>query len=167
MKKVICLSLLTIAALATSCKKENTNSDGKPEVVLNPNDTREFDVANGKPVPVTVKDTTKRPDKITVMTFDKLEHDFGVINQGDVVDYSFKFKNTGDNDLIITDAKGSCGCTVPDYPREAIKPGESGKIKVSFDSKKKSGQQLKSITLTANTEKGKEILHIKSTIIIK
>lgn len=167
MKKVICLSLLTIAALATSCKKENTNSDGKPEVVLNPNDTREFDVANGKPVPVTVKDTTKRPDKITVMTFDKVEHDFGVIKQGDVVDYSFKFKNTGDNDLIITDAKGSCGCTVPDYPREAIKPGESGKIKVSFDSKKKSGQQLKSITLTANTEKGKEILRIKSTIIIK
>lgn len=167
MKKVICLSLLTIAALATSCKKENTNSDGKTEVVLNPNDTREFDAVNGKPVPVVVKDTTKRRDKITVMTFDKVEHDFGVIKQGDVVDYSFKFKNTGDNDLIITDAKGSCGCTVPDYPREAIKPGESGKIKVSFDSKKKSGQQLKSITLTTNTEKGKEILRIKSTIIIK
>lgn len=167
MKKVICLSLLTIATLATSCKKENTNSDAKPEVVLNPNDTREFDATNGEPIPAVVKDTTKRPDKITVMTFDKVEHDFGVIKQGDVVDYSFKFTNTGDNDLIITDAKGSCGCTVPDYPREAIKPGESGKIKVSFDSKKKSGQQLKSIALTANTEKGKEILRIKSTIIIK
>lgn len=165
MKKVICLSLLTIAVLATSCKKENKNADEKSEVTLSEGENRDF--SNEKALPNVVKDTAKRPDKITVMTFDKVEHDFGVIKQGDIVDYSFKFKNTGDNDLIITDAKGSCGCTVPDYPREAIKPGESGKIKVSFDSKKKSGQQLKSITIFANTQKLKEILKIKSTIVIK
>lgn len=167
MKKVIYLSLLTIATIATSCKKENTASEAKPEVTLNPNDTREIDAAKESAIPKAVKDTVKRPEKITVMTFDKVEHDFGVIKQGDIVEYSFKFKNTGDNDLLITDAKGSCGCTVPDYPREAIKPGESGKIRVSFDSKKKSGQQLKSITISANTQKMKEILRIKSTIVIK
>lgn len=164
MKKVICLSLLTLATLALSCKKESKNPSELKEVTLSPDDNG-AGIATTNPVP-SEKETLK-PKKITVMTFDKTEHDFGVIKQNDIVTYSFKFTNTGNNDLIITDAKGSCGCTVPEYPKEAIKPGESGKIKVSFDSKRKSGQQLKSVMLTANTAKGKEILNIKSTIIIK
>lgn len=100
----------------------------------------------------------------TEMTFETEKHDFGTITQGDKVDYDFKFKNTGGSDLIITGAKGSCGCTVPEYPKEAIKPGVSGVIKVSFNSAGKSGKQAKSVTLFCNIKEGKKVLHINSNI---
>lgn len=86
-----------------------------------------------------------------VMTFEKEAHDFGTIIQGEKVSYKFKFTNTGASDLLITDAKGSCGCTVPEYPRTPVKPGQSGEIDVIFDSTGKIGQQNKKVTITANT----------------
>jgi len=100
----------------------------------------------------------------TEMTFVTEKHDFGTIVQGDKVVYDFKFKNSGNSDLVITDAKGSCGCTVPEYPKEAIKPGEPGEIKVSFNSTGKSGKQTKSVTLFCNIKEGKKVLHINSNI---
>ncbi len=102
--------------------------------------------------------------KLTVITFEKTEHDFGTIKAGDEVQYSFKFENTGKNDLIISKAFGSCGCTVPDFPKEPIKPSEEGKIKVSFNSKNKYGEQSKTIYVYANTERGVENLKIKASI---
>ena len=83
-----------------------------------------------------------------VMTFNKTTHDFGTINEGDKVTTEFSFTNTGNSDLIIVDARGSCGCTVPKYPKNtAIKPGQSETITVSFDSNNKPGMQQKSVTL--------------------
>ena len=78
---------------------------------------------------------TMPPAKTTTMAFNKKEHNFGDINDGDKVSYNYTFKNTGANDLIISSAQGSCGCTVPEYPKTPIKPGKSGTMKVSFDSK--------------------------------
>jgi hypothetical protein len=102
--------------------------------------------------------------KYAVMSFSKNEHDFGIINDTDAVTYSFKFTNTGEGDLIITSAKGSCGCTVPDYPKDPIKPGASGKIKVSFNPTGKKGQQHKTVTINTNTARGQETLSVKATI---
>ena len=69
------------------------------------------------------------------MTFDKTSHDFGTIQEGETVQTTFTFTNTGQSDLIIVDARGSCGCTVPNYPKNTpIAPGASGDIVVSFDS---------------------------------
>ena len=59
---------------------------------------------------------------LPVMTFDRTEHDFGTINEGDVVETSFSFTNTGNSDLMILDARGSCGCTVPEYPKNTLLP---------------------------------------------
>jgi hypothetical protein len=102
---------------------------------------------------------------LAVMNFEKSEHDFGTINEGDVVETSFGFTNTGNSDLTILDAKGSCGCTVPEYPKNTpIAPGESGEIKVKFDSSNKPGNQAKTVTLTTNTERGREILRIKTIV---
>lgn len=98
------------------------------------------------------------------MTFEKTEHDFGTIKQGDKVTHDFKFTNTGEADLLISNAKGSCGCTVPEYPKEALKPGESGNIKVSFNSTGKSGQTEKSVTIMVNTKEKHQILKIKANI---
>ena len=102
--------------------------------------------------------------KFPKVELDKLTHDFGTINEGEVVTTEFMVKNIGETDLIIMDAKGSCGCTVPQPPKEPIKPGDSAPIKVSFDSNGKPGQQSKTVTLTTNTEAGKETFEIKATV---
>ena len=104
-------------------------------------------------------------NNLPVLAFDKKEHDFGVINEGDVVETAFAFTNTGKSDLTILDARGSCGCTVPEYPKNTpIAPGESREIKVKFDSANKPGNQTKTVTLTTNTERGREILRIKTVV---
>ena len=99
------------------------------------------------------------------MKFEETEHDFGDIKQGEMVEKVFKFKNTGKRDLIIYKAKASCGCTVPTWPKEPIKPGEEGKIVVKFNSRGRKGAQNKQVTLTTNTAKGKELLHIKGMVV--
>jgi|TARA_B110000444_G_scaffold159865_2_gene149496 hypothetical protein len=100
--------------------------------------------------------------------FDKINHDFGEIRDGDIVETIFTFTNSGNSDLKILNASGSCGCTVPEYPREVpIKPGESSEIKVKFDSSNKPGMQRKTVTLVTNTSKGKELLNIKAFVLPK
>ena len=114
------------------------------------------------------KDRLKNTSDFPVIQFDKNNHDFGEIQEGDVAETEFVFTNVGKSDLIISDASGSCGCTVPDYPKNIpIKPGESGKIKVKFDSNNRPGMQRKAVTLITNTLKGKQILNIKSIVIPK
>jgi hypothetical protein len=100
----------------------------------------------------------------TQMTFNKKEHDFGTIKQGDKVNYTFTYTNTGKKDLIISNAMGSCGCTVPEYSKEPLKPGKSAKMKVSFDSTGKTGSQSKTVTIKANVPNGMETLIIKSNV---
>lgn len=103
--------------------------------------------------------------KFAKMNFTKLEHDFGAINGNDVVETVFTFTNTGEADLVISNAKGSCGCTVPEYPKEPIAPGQEADIKVSFSPKGKNGMQNKTVTLTTNTATGMENLTVKANIV--
>jgi hypothetical protein len=84
--------------------------------------------------------------------FEKMLHDFGYITQGEIVEYEFIFTNTGDADLLIASATASCGCTIPDYPKEPINPGKQGKIKIKFNSELRLDKFLKEIYVTANTE---------------
>ncbi len=101
---------------------------------------------------------------VPVMTFDKQEHDFGTIDQGTPQETVFSFTNTGNGPLIITDAKSSCGCTVPEYPKnKAIAPGEKGEMLVKFNGAGQN-QVTKTITVTANTEKGSELIRIKAFV---
>lgn len=98
--------------------------------------------------------------------FNEAEFDFGKIIQGEKVSHAFYFKNTGKKNLIISTAAGSCGCTVPEYPKEPILPGQSGKIDVVFNSEGKSGLQEKTITIVTNCEPATRILRIKTEIIV-
>lgn len=91
------------------------------------------------------------PEKAPVMTFEENVHNFGDIAQGEKVEYAFKFTNTGKSDLIINEAVSSCGCTVPEWPKAPVKPGETGYMKVVFDSKGKAGYTEKEIMVKANT----------------
>lgn len=99
--------------------------------------------------------------------FTEESHDFGKINEGDVVEHTFKFKNTGNAPLVIQNATASCGCTVPSYPKEPVAPGEEGEILVKFNSQNKPGVQNKTVSLTANTEPSVTRLYIKSNVISK
>ena len=118
-----------------------------------------------------VKSTKDRLDNATdfpEIKFEKLSHDFGEIQEGVLAETVFTFTNVGNSDLIISNASGSCGCTVPDYPKDTpIKPGEGGSINVKFDSSNRPGLQRKAVTLITNTAKGKQILNIKSIVIPK
>jgi hypothetical protein len=161
LKKVNLISFLAVFIVMSSCKKadapsENDLSPKQMEHALNPNVEQA-----SENVELGISPDGKYP----VMTFDEKEFDFGDINQGDKVSHVFEFTNTGDADLVITDARASCGCTVPEYPKDTpIKPGESGKIKVTFNSAGKSGETMKSITISSNIAGRTELLNIKTTI---
>ena len=100
-----------------------------------------------------------------VVSFDKLSHDFGTINEGEVVETVFTLTNTGNSDLIILNARGSCGCTVPDYPKDQpIAPGDSAEVTVKFDSNNKPNADNQSVTFTTNTEKGREVVQIRTFV---
>ncbi len=152
-KKISLLAVVGLFFMTTACKKENT------ETTPTAQPTENINVSN-TPAATTVPADGKYP----VITFEHDEHDFGTIQQGDKVVYDFEFKNTGEADLLITSARGSCGCTVPEYPKTPIKVGESGNIKVSFDSKGKQGETSKTVTLICNNKEGNKILTIKANI---
>lgn len=100
-----------------------------------------------------------------IMTFDKNVHDFGTINEGETVSTLFKFTNTGKSDLIVVDARGSCGCTVPEYPKNVpIPPGSSGELLVSFNSSGNPNMQQKTVTISANTDSGRETVRIMAMV---
>ncbi|WP_127024568.1 DUF1573 domain-containing protein [Flagellimonas beolgyonensis] len=124
------------------------------------------DKASNKIVADNVESATVRDEAqkmVPVMTFEKVEHDFGTIERGTPQETVFKFTNTGNAPLLITSAKSSCGCTVPNPPKDPIAPGETGELLVKFNG---SGQNqvTKTITVTANTAKGSEILRIKAFV---
>ena len=105
-------------------------------------------------------------DKLPLMEFSKLEHDFGKVIQGEVVTYAFKFKNTGKSDLIIANISAACGCTASEFPKTPVKPGEEEFIEVSFDSSGKQGFQNKTLEVAANTQPSNTVLTIKAQVII-
>ncbi|MFY0643402.1 MAG: DUF1573 domain-containing protein [Bacteroidia bacterium] len=93
--------------------------------------------------------------------FKETKWDFGRIKEGERVEHSFKFVNTGDDDLVISNVTSSCGCTAPDWPRGPIKPGEESKIKVEFNSAGKKDLVTKDVTIFANTNPVKTTLQIQ------
>ncbi len=147
MKKIIFIAFVSVAMAFTSCTKEKASAKVKAE---------------------NVKEAEERDSKIVegypIIEWNKTEHDFGTIEQGEKVETIFTLTNVGKSDLVVTNAKGSCGCTVPEWPKEAIAPGESADIKVVFNSRSKKDNASNTVTLTTNTEKGSEIIRIKAFV---
>lgn len=116
-----------------------------------------------EPQKTTVNVTTTQTEKRAEIKFETLNHDFGTFSANDpVVKCVFKFTNVGDAPLIINQAIASCGCTVPTYTKEPVKPGESGQIEVTYNGKGKfPGRFTKNITVRTN---GKETATVRLTI---
>ncbi len=146
MRKIITVTILSLSLFAISCKENATNKINKENLEVAKERDNEIKLGGAK------------------LSFDKTEHDFGILSEGDIVETIFKFTNTGKSELIITSAKGSCGCTVPEWPKQPIMPGESGEIKVKFNSSGKPNLQQKNVTLVTNTASGKEVIKIKAQV---
>lgn len=106
----------------------------------------------------------KAEGDFAVFSWDHQEHDFGTIGQESKVSHTFTFTNSGKVPLLISDAKGSCGCTVPVFPKDPIAPGASGDIKVSFDPAGRQGMNTKLVTILANSLSGSERVVIKANV---
>lgn len=103
---------------------------------------------------------------LPTLTFEKLRHNFGEITHGETVSHNFTFTNAGEGDLLISNAKGSCGCTVPKWPKKPIAPGENGEIKVTFNSNNREGKQQKTVTLVTNAIPNTTVLTITGNVIV-
>ena len=149
MKRYILITLLILGA----CKSNTNNSNANQlptSFINNPHTAAGMDtVAAGMKPTLDFKDTL---------------HDFGLIHEGEVTEYDFAFTNNGKSPLLITAATGSCGCTVPEYPKDPIAPGKSGVMIVKFNSQGKKGHQEKSVTIHANTLRNIHMLYIKSEV---
>ena len=157
MKKLSFL-LGSVLVFFASCSSSSTNSG---EVI--PSQPAPVVVPKEVPKPGSGEESQLRPK--TNMKFKDMLHDFGRMKEGEKREFDFEFTNTGNEDLIIEDCKGSCGCTVPEWPKDPIKPGQSAAIKVKFDSTKKEKDQEKSVTITANTEPDlKTVIKIKAYV---
>lgn len=132
----ILLSVLTVGLLLTACgEKKEKNS------------------------------TTDLQEKIPVLALlDSATYQFGEVKEGAVVEHSFKFKNGGQFPLIINNVTASCGCTIPEWPREPIAPNQESAIKVQFNTKGKPGQQVKTITVYANTQPAYSELRLQGIV---
>jgi outer membrane murein-binding lipoprotein Lpp len=108
---------------------------------------------------------TNADGSLAKFSFEESTYDFGTITEGEIVEHTFNFTNTGDTPLVIQSASASCGCTVPSYPRAPVSPGEVGEIQVKFNSANKPGIQNKTVSLTANTNPSITRLTIKSNVV--
>jgi hypothetical protein len=109
-------------------------------------------------------DGSASTDGLATMDFVDTMHDFGSMHEGEKASYEFRFKNNGKAPLLIANAAGTCGCTVPDYPHQPIQPGEEGIINVRFNSAGKTGSQHKSVNIFTNSNKGKHVLNITAEV---
>ena len=90
--------------------------------------------------------------------------DVGTVVEGEKVSHTYKFKNDGQEPLILSNAKGSCGCTVPSWPREPIPPGGEGEVTVEFNSQNKKGKRNQKVTITANTNPPQTFIYLKGEV---
>jgi len=153
-KTIILLATIFLGSLFSSCNssKETEKKDDSvsADLVTNPI------TASGKKV----------KSELPVMEFETEKHDFGLIVQGEKVAHTFKFKNAGGSDLVISSASSTCGCTVPNFSKEPIKPGQTGKIEVVFDSTNRSGANHKQVKILTNAQPNTVVLSISAEIYV-
>jgi len=150
------------SAIENTPPQSNIAADPSPNNVVNPINSNPFENQPQQQTPPQPKLSETRAK--TTMQFAETTHNFGTIKQDTKNTKIFTFKNTGSEPLIIEDAQGSCGCTVPKFPKEPIKPGESGEIEVVYSPGKQQGAQSKTVTITANTEPITSTINISANV---
>jgi hypothetical protein len=109
------------------------------------------DVRNKDKQALSTGQTVASTDVTTVQIIDS-SYDFGQVAEGEIVEFNFRFKNTGTKPLVVTNVSASCGCTVPEKPEQPIRPGETGFIKAKFNSDRRPGEVMKTVTVVSNAQ---------------
>ena len=148
---LFCAGILALSA----CRDRNNSGD---EVRGIPTHSLSDFIQN--PVSASGIDTVN----VAQMAFRERTFDFGTVNEGVVVEHEFSFTNTGTVPLIISTANSTCGCTIPDWPKEPVAPGESGKISVRFNTQGKINQQTKPVSIFANTYPNETKVYLKGNV---
>lgn len=152
------VAVLALAITVSSC--QNANDDVR-EAARQTVET----VTPANPAAAQAPSVAVPTGPVTTMAFEENgTFDFGTVTEGEIVSHTFKFKNTGSEPLIISDAKGSCGCTVPSKPTAPIAPGEDGEITVQFNSKNKKGARNQKVTITSNTNPAQTFIYLTGTV---
>ena len=125
-------------------------------------DQQDAKVQTSKQLPEVREEAPRGP--MGKFEFSETVHDFGTVKEGEIVSHVFTFKNTGEGPIVIQNARGSCGCTVPKYSREPVQPGEEGIITVNFNTAGRPNVQNKSVTILANTDPPQSKLMIKAMV---
>ncbi len=153
MKKLALFASVVVLSLGIACDQKAEQAD----------ETISTDLVNN---PATASDEANEgKEKLPEIEFNEDAIEFGEISQGEKVKQRFRFKNVGNSDLIISDAKGSCGCTVPLWPKQPIRPGQEGEIEVVFNSENKSGFVNNKVTLVMNTIPNTKVIALKGTVL--
>ncbi|MDP2176416.1 MAG: DUF1573 domain-containing protein [Bacteroidota bacterium] len=147
-KTLIISSLIVLGSLSNGCNSVSENKNLSTEAIENP----------------ATAENPNATEELATIQFESTEHDFGDIIENQSVEHVYVFKNIGKIDLLINNCEAACGCTVPSWPRQPIKPGESGEIKVIFDSTGKNGNNNKIVTVYGNIPDGKIILNFKANV---
>jgi len=160
------VQLLLVAALACTLTIACKNDAGTAATQEAPAQVTPTTQATASQTPATVP-----VGPLTSISFNESEFDFGDIEEGEKITHKYDFKNTGSEPLVISKAVGSCGCTVPDWPKEPIPAGETGTITVQYDSRGKGKTraeggkaETKTVTITANTDPANTLLRIKGKV---
>lgn len=167
------LILITVATIANtimllgsdsvSYEKTAVKDKAVSNAAVTPNNTQAQERPNNQDQ-VNPQLNEKPTGPKTSIKFEEMAYDFGDIEQNSTNPKTFTFTNTGDKPLIISDAKASCGCTVPHYTREPIAPGGTGKIDVIYKPGMQANKQTKTVTITANTEPATTVLRISANV---
>ncbi|NJN34495.1 MAG: DUF1573 domain-containing protein [Saprospiraceae bacterium] len=160
MKNSLFLAFLAVFPFILSCENKGEKKDnGLEEVRLNEK-TRNADIVR---MPIS---SDKPLDTVNVpkINFDSKEFDFGKVKEGTTVKHAFRFTNTGQTPLLITDVRTTCGCTIPTWNKNPIAPGSSDVLNVAFDTKQKLNEQVKKITLLANTYPSETVLILRGVV---
>lgn len=157
--KILNLCCFVLFCLLMSCNKrpstDEKNKDEKAGIARSTSNELKKEGA---------RQANVKTEDLPVIAFEKSTFDFGTIKEGEIVKHTFRFKNTGKTPLLIQNATASCGCTVPDWPKDPIAPNQEGKIIVEFNSSGKSGMQNKTVTILANTDPPTNTLELKGMI---
>ena len=151
-------SLLVVGFLATGCGGADTAAQQEAAADV----TASTPVTPTQPTAPVADAAPAGPT--TAINFAETEFNFGKVMAGEKVSHTYTFTNTGNEPLIISNAKGSCGCTVPEWPREPIAVGGTGEVTVVFDSKNKKGPRNQKVTLTANTDPPQTFIYLKGEV---
>ena len=149
-----------VSLCLTNCQQQTVQTEKSVQEITSASKLDNASIIRN-PVSADVPEDTVNVAK---MAFEESSYHFGEVKEGEIVTHNFRFENVGKMPLVISDARSTCGCTVPEWPKDPISPGEKGTIEVRFNTSGKKNNQRKPIFITANTYPAKNEIYLEGIV---